>query len=189
MAAGLLLSVAGCNSAPASSSGSGRRGLSGVPDFVNAAYMNASEDMLVGVGAYRIGNDRSKIGPAKTYAETRARADIARQLSIIVRNMVNDYSAGSEIDESTAISFQEEITQTLAKSTLKGSRTVQMDTDGNGYLWVVMEFGKNAAADEVNQAANAARLAVPQAAAYDALRRMDAAISKEAGGGPVPVLE
>jgi hypothetical protein len=189
MTAGLLLSVAGCKSAPASSSGSGRGGLSGVPDFVNAAYMNASEDVLVGIGTYRIGNDMSKMGTGKTYAETRAQADISRQLITIVKNMVNDYSAGSEIDPDAVLSFQESITQTLSKSTLSGVRTIQMDTDGNGLLWVVMEIGKNAATDEVNQAVNAARLAIPGGAAFDALRRMDAALSKEAGGGPVPVFE
>ncbi|MDR1231160.1 MAG: hypothetical protein LBK61_07145 [Spirochaetaceae bacterium] len=50
-----------------------------------------------------------------------------------------------------------------------------------------MEFSKSAAATEVNQAANAAKLAVPAAAAFDALRRMDTAFTKEAAGGPVPV--
>jgi hypothetical protein len=64
-----------------------------------------------------------------------------------------------------------------------------MDTDDNGLLWVVMEYSKSAAQEEVNQAASAAKLKVPQAAAFNALDRMDAAFNKEAGGGPVPVNE
>ncbi|MDR1147173.1 MAG: hypothetical protein LBK66_00930 [Spirochaetaceae bacterium] len=184
-AAALLLSLAGCASAPASS-GSSKK-LNGVPDFVNDAYLNASEDVIVGIGTYKIGNDRSKMGTGKTFAETRARADISRQLSIIVKDMVNDYTATSEIDPSAALSFQETITQTLSKAELKGSRTVKLAMDDTGLLWVVMEFSKSAAENEVNQAAAAAKLAVPQAAAFDALQRMDAAFSKEAGGGPVPV--
>jgi hypothetical protein len=193
-AAGLLataLLLAGCGSAPAVSapSGSMSKGLSGVPAFVNSAYLNASEDVLIGIGTYKIGNDMSKMGTGKTFAETRARADIARQLSSIVKDMVNDYTATSELDPDAALSFQENITQTLAKAELRGSRTVQLERDDNGLLWVVMEFSKSAAQTEVNQAANAAKLAVPKAAAFDALQRMETAFTKEAGGGPEPVIE
>jgi hypothetical protein len=186
-AAVLVLSLAGCASAPAASS-STRDGLSGVPGFVNDAYLNASEDVLIGIGTYKIGNDMSKMGTGKTFAETRARADIARQLSSIVKNMVNDYTATSELDSDAVLSFQENITQTLARAELRGARTVKLETD-NGLLWVIMEFSKSAAATEVNQAANAAKLAVPAAAAFNALQRMETAFTKEAGGGPVPVGE
>jgi hypothetical protein len=101
--------------------------------------------------------------------------------------MVNDYTAMSEIDPDAAVSFQENITQTLSRAELKGAKTVKLDRDNNGLLWAVVEFSKSAAATEVNQAANAAKLAVPAAAAFDALQRMDTAFTKEAGGGPVPV--
>jgi hypothetical protein len=196
VAAGLLLSLAGCGSVPSAGSGSSgasggsgalSKGLSGVPDFVNEAYVKASEDVLIGIGTYKIGNDMSKMGTGKTFAETRARADISRQLATIVRNMVNDYTAASEVDPDAAVSFQETITQTLSKSELKGARTVKMDRDNNGLLWVVMEYSKSAAATEVNLAANTAKLALPADIAFNALDRMDAAFSKEAGGGPVPV--
>jgi hypothetical protein len=100
--------------------------------------------------------------------------------------MVNDYAATSEVDPDAAVSFNESIIQTLAKAELRGARVVKMDRDENGLLWVVMEFSKSAAANEVNQAANAAKLAVPAAIAFDALSRMETAFSKEAGGGPVP---
>jgi hypothetical protein len=81
----------------------------------------------------------SKMGTGKTFAETRARADIARQLDSIVRNMVNDYTATSEVDPDSALSFQENITQTLSRAELKGAKTVKLDRDDNGLLWVVME--------------------------------------------------
>jgi hypothetical protein len=205
VAALVALSVAGCGTAkpvpvvvvggntPAAAppapapSGKMNAGLSGVPKFVNDAYLNASEDVLVGVGTYKIGNDMSKMGTGKTFAETRARADLARQLTSIVRDMVNDYTATSELDPGAAVSFQENITQSLSKAELKGARTVHLDRDDNGVLWVVMEFSKSAATTEVNQAANAAKLAFPAAAAFNALERMDTAFSKEAGGGPIPV--
>lgn len=191
LAVALVLLLAGCGSAPKSGGSSATigKGLSGVPSFVNDAYLNASEDVLIGIGTYRIGNDMSKMGTGKTFAETRARADISRQLQTLVKDMVNDYTATSEIDPDARISFQENITQALSKSDLRGSKVVKMDTDGNGLLWVVMEYSKSAAINDVNQAANAAKLAVPQAAAFNALERMNAAFDKEAGGGPVPVNE
>jgi hypothetical protein len=60
----------------------------GIPSFVNDAYMNASEDVLIGIGTYKVGNDTSKLGAGKTFAETRARADISRQLTTIVKNIL-----------------------------------------------------------------------------------------------------
>jgi hypothetical protein len=192
LTAALALSLAGCGSAPAArgkQSGTFGKGLSGVPSFVNDAYMNASEDVLIGIGTYRIGNDISKMGTGKTFAETRARADISRQLQTIVKDMVNDYTATSEIDPGAAVSFQEDITQTLSKAELRGAKVIKLERDDNGLLWVVMEYSKSAAADDVNQAASAAKLAVPAAAAFNALERMNTAFDKEAGGGPVPVGE
>jgi hypothetical protein len=194
LTAALALSLAGCASAPPSgggspSVGSQGGGLSRVPAFVNEAYLGASEDVLIGIGTYKIGNDMSKMGTAKTFAETRARADISRQLQTIVKNMTEDFIAASEIDPDAALSFQQSITQTLSKSDLKGAKTIKMDTDESGLLWLVMEYSKSAAAADVNQAVNTAKLAVPAAAAFDAVERMDAAFDKEAGGGPVPVGE
>jgi hypothetical protein len=191
------LSLAGCGSTPRSGSTSRPesktssvtvKGLSGVPSFVNEAYINASEDVLIGIGTYKIGNDMSKMGVGKTFAETRARADISRQLDTIVKDMVNDYAATSELDPDAAVSFQENITQNLSKAELRGAKVVRLERDDNGLLWVVMEYDKAAAA-ELDQAASAARLAVPAAAAFNALERMNTAFDKEAGGGPVPVGE
>jgi hypothetical protein len=52
-----------------------------------------------------------------------------------------------------------------------------------------MEYSKNNATEEVDQAVAAAKLKVPQAAAFNALDRMEAAFNKEAGGGPVPEVD
>jgi hypothetical protein len=186
LVAGLALSMIGC----ASSGGGGSSpvaGIKGVPDFVNAAYRNASEDVLIGIGTYKIGNDMSKMSSAMTFAQTRARADIARQLDSIVKNMVTDYVAQSELDSSAALSFQESITTALARADLKGAKVVENQTD-NGLLWVVMEYSKSAAYEEaINPAQAAAKLAIPAAAAFDAQTRMQNAFDKEAGGGPIPV--
>jgi hypothetical protein len=158
-----------------------------VPDFVNKAYQNAPDNVLVGIGTYMIGSDVSKTSHAKTMAETRARADISRQLLVINRQMINDYTVTNELDPGAALSFQEQIDQQLSKAELRGSKTVAMDKDADGLLWVVMQYDKLAAASDYSAAANAAKLAVPAAAAFDALSRMETAFNKESGGGPVPV--
>jgi hypothetical protein len=188
---GLALFLAGCRS-------TGKNGddpapyqytppaLGNVPQFVNDAYRNASEDVLIGVGTYRIGDDMSKMNTGMTFAQTRARADIARQMQTIIRDMVTDYAATSELDPAATLSFQENITQALTRSDLRGARIVTSNTL-NGLLWVVMEYSKSAAAQDYSAAQAAARLAVPAATAFDALTRMDNAFDKAAGGGPIPV--
>ena len=89
LTAAIALSLAGCGSAPQSVGPSASKGLGGgVPSFVNDAYLNASEDVLIGIGTYKVGNDASKIGTGKTFAETRARADLSLQLSTIGKKMV-----------------------------------------------------------------------------------------------------
>ncbi|MDR2701841.1 MAG: hypothetical protein LBB72_05370 [Spirochaetaceae bacterium] len=184
----LAIALTACGSTPASATKAAPKELSGVPAFVNAAYMQASEDMLVGIGAYKIGTDLSWISTGKTFAETRARADISRQLRTIMQNMITDYTAQSELDPKAALSFQENITRALSQADLRGSKTVAMDTQ-DGVLWVVMEYSKSLAANDYSAAQAAARLAVPAAAAFDALKRMDNAFDKLAGGGPIPVTE
>jgi hypothetical protein len=141
--------------------------------------MNASEDVLVGVGAYRVGNNPAKIGSGKTIAETRARADISRQLSTVVKNMVTDYTAQSEADPDAMLSFQEEITRNLSQSKLQGSHVIGMNTDDNGVMWVVMEYSKSQAKQELDSQAQAAKKLLPGAlASADALDRMDKAFDK-----------
>jgi hypothetical protein len=185
---GLAIAVIGCASTGDSASGGApsSRGLGGVPQFVNDAYLNASEDVLVGIGTYKIGSDPAKISTGKPFAETRARADISRQVQTIIKNMILDYTAQSELDPAASLSFQETVTQSLSKADLRGAKVVQSQTDENGLLWIVMEYSKSAALsdDAINQAVAAGKLAVPAAAAFDALSRMENAFDKAAGGGP-----
>jgi hypothetical protein len=183
----LAMALIACASKPAAKAAP--KALKGVPDFVNDAYLEASEDVLIGIGTYKTGGDPAKIGTGKTFAETRARADIARQMESIVKNMVTDYTAQSELDPKAAISFQENITQALAKASLKGARTTKMQTDDNGVLWIVMEYSKSLAAQDFNAAQAAAKLAVPAAVAFNALDRMEKAFGKDEGGGPNPLLD
>jgi len=136
----------------------------GVPDFVSQAYRSASDDVLIGVGAYK-GTDDT----ARRYAQERARVDISRQLKTIVDSMVTDYDARSEQDKKAVLSFQESITRTLSNTTLTGSKIEDFDVVDKTY-WVVVSYSKSLVArDVISQAEAAAKLAVPAAAAFDAL--------------------
>jgi uncharacterized repeat protein (TIGR02543 family) len=161
----------------------------GVPWFVNDAYLNASEDVLIGIGTYKIGADTSRMPAGLTFAQTRARADIARQLQSIMKNMITSYTVTSGLDPKSSLSFQESVARALSRAELRGTRVVTSQTDSNGLLWVVMEYGRPTAAQDYSAAATAAKLTVPAAAAFDALARMENAFDKAAGGGPIPVGE
>jgi len=145
-----------------------------VPQFVKDALKKAPEDALVGIGTARA----ASLSLARTTATTRARAEISRQLNTMMQDMVRDYSAGSEVDPKAAMSFQENITVALSKSTLTGSVPVEEDMDDNGNYWVVVMLSKTNTVNEINQAQAAARLAVPAMASFDAEERMNAAFDR-----------
>jgi len=153
---------------------SGRSVNSGFPKFVKDAVIKCPEDALVGVGSARL----ATLSQSRTVAATRARADLSRQMNTMIQDMVVDYQAGSELDHSAALAFQENFTMALSKSTLVGSVTADEDMDANNNYWMVIYLSKANVVNEINQAQAAAKLAVPAAAAFDANRRMDNAFNK-----------
>jgi len=177
----LVLGFSGC----ASSGKNGDKGSSkverkiggNVPQFVKDAVKKTPEDALIGIGTARA----ASLSLARTTATTRARAEISRQMNTIIQDMIRDYSAGSEIEPKTALSFQENITVALSKSTLIGSTIIEEDTDKDGNYWVVVMLSKANTVNEINQAQAAARLAVPAMASFNAEDRMNKAFDKAYG--------
>jgi hypothetical protein len=153
----------------------------GLPGIVRNARRNAPEDVLIGVGSARMPTQNE----SKIMAETRARAEIARAISSVVENMVRDYQAGSELDHSEALAFQEDITVALASSTLQGAVIVDEDWI-NGTYYVVMHMSKSDAFREINQSSAAAKLDAVSRASLLAEGRMNTAFmqssAKMAGG-------
>jgi len=154
---------------------SNERKVSGnVPQFVKDAMKKAPEDALVGIGTARM----ASLSQSRTMATTRARAEISRQLNTVMSDMITDFTAGSEVDHSAVLSYSENITTALSRSTLTGSVPVEEDMDDNGNYWVVVMLSKTNAVNEINQAQAAAKLAVPAMAAFNAQDRMNAAFDK-----------
>jgi len=167
----------GSQSAPATAAAatSERHVPSSVPPFVRDILRNQPEDALIGIG---MANMRT-MSQSRTIATTRARAEISRQMSTMVQDMIRDYTAGSEVDHSAALSFQENITLALSRAELVGSREVGFDEfpAGSGNWWVVVEMGPNNTVQMINQAQAAARLAVPAMASFNAEDRMNQAFA------------
>jgi hypothetical protein len=178
----VMFAVVGC-ATTATTSGGGTAGMSRVPgsfpQFVKDALMSVPEDVLVGIGVYNTGGQASRLQQGITIAQTRARADISRQLNTMIQDMIRDYTAGSEQDSSAGLSFQENITVALSKSELTGAIPKEID-EVDGKVWAIVWLEKSNAAANINQAQAAARLAVPAMAAFNAEDRMNEAFGRQA---------
>jgi len=162
----LLSAFFACASKPPASSG--------MPMNVANARRDAPADVLVGIGNAKMGTDSQ----SRNIAATRARADISNSLNVIVKNMVRDYTASSEVDPKAALSFEENITVTLSKAELSGAIIWFEEREKSGMWWVVMRLSKENVAKEITQAQAAARLAVPAMSSFDAEQRMNEAFEQ-----------
>ena len=141
----------------------------GIARFMN----NAPDGVLYGIGVANL----ATLSHSRTTAATRARAEIVRQMGVMIDDMVRDYIAGSEVDHSAAVAFQENITVQLARGELIGSTIVAEDRDSEG-VWAVVMLNRTDAIREINQAQALARLAVPAMASFDAEERMNEAFDR-----------
>jgi predicted small lipoprotein YifL len=162
----LVFTFAGCKSKPPTSDG--------MPPEAANARRNAPEDVLVGIGNAKMGT----VAQSRNIAATRARAEISNSMNSMVKNMVRDYTASSEVDPQAALSFQENITVTLSKSDLRGAVIHWEGAEKNGMWWCVMHLSKTSVVNEISQAQAKARLAVPAMASFDAEQRMNEAFEQ-----------
>jgi hypothetical protein len=164
----VCLAFSGCRSKPPTSDG--------MPSEAANARRNAPEDVIVGIGNARMGTAYQ----SRNIAQTRARAEISNAMNSMVKNMVRDYTASSEVDPQAALAFQENITVTLSKSDLRGA-VVQWEGNekkDSAMWWCVMYLSKSSVVSEISQAQAAARLAVPAMASFDAEQRMNEAFEQ-----------
>ena len=162
------------STSPASTSQSGRRVNSSIPQSIRDAMTNVPEDALVGIGTAKM----ASLSQSRTISQTRARAELSRQMDTVVRDMVRDYTAGSEVDHSAVLSFQENITVALSQARLVGATIIEEDEDAKGNYWTAVMLSKTNAVNEINQAVSAAKLRVPAMASFNAQERMDQAFDK-----------
>ena len=172
----VIFTFFGCASKPkgVTPQGNERKVPTSFPDFIKKAISKAPDDVLIGIGTARL----ASLSQSRTVSATRARAEISRQMSTMIQDMVRDYQASSEIDIDSAVSFQENITVALSQSNLVGSAVVEEDRDSEGNVWTVVMMGKTDVAKEISQAQSLAKLRVPAMASFDAEERMNAAFDR-----------
>jgi hypothetical protein len=172
--AAVLIAVLFAACASTSSEPAERRVSSNVPSFVRDAVINTPDNALIGIGSARMATQNASY----TLALTRARVEISRQMNTMVQDMVRDYTAGSEVDPSAVVSFQEIISVALSASQLTGSRPINFDYTDDGTCWVVVALDKDSVVREINQAQAAAKLRVPAMMSFDAESRMNDAFDR-----------
>ncbi|MCL2557097.1 MAG: hypothetical protein FWE09_01315 [Treponema sp.] len=152
-----------------------------VSRFIRETRQRSPENALLGIGT----SVHSNRAMARNIAEARARAEIVRQLDVVVRNMVTDYMAGSEAEQRALLSFQESITQTLASSQLRGA-VIQDELMINGEQITIVILSTDNIANEIMTASqSAAALAPHMANAQWALDRMNQALTDQNSQPPV----
>lgn len=156
------------------------------PEFVRVARRNAPEDVIVGIGQARMATPAQ----SELFAEVRARAAVARTLETMSQQMITDYQAsGGDVDPRTAMAFAETINVQLSQAQLRGARVHEDGPGADGTWWAVVWMNKADVAREIDQAAAAARLAVPAMAAFSAQDRMEAAFNRTVQQEPITVFE
>jgi len=171
--------------------------LSAMPRNVLANMIAAQDSgLVVGAGL----SDARHIPTARSIATMEARADIARELQVVVSTWQELETAAVQVIgqtgrcEWTEVLFGA-ITETVARATFPGSRVIYEYREANGLYWVVMTISRDVAESAVSSAAVNAETAAAASpdvqqpshiergrmAADDALERMRAAFDLHFG--------
>jgi hypothetical protein len=146
--------------------------------FENQVRHDAPKGVIVGLGQASTKGLTPSL--ARQSAESRARADIARQMSALVKSRFIDLEAGIEGASFKGDAYQAGIVETLSKAQLNGTNVLSVDTDSAGLNYFVaigydVAEAKKLAADAINKS----ELAKNKNAADTAIADMNAAFDKE----------
>jgi len=129
-----------------------------VPEPVREAVMATPRDALVGIGTANLGTE----GLSRTVAQTKARAELLRQLEFVVMYIVADYMTTAGANPQGALLFQEGVMIELSGARLHGASIVYEDfTDGD--FWMVVVLPRNSAMLEVLTATESTASLIPDA--------------------------
>ena len=146
-----------------------------VPDFV--ANPVTSSTHLFGVGSARFSNNSSESMRA---ADARARTDLASKLGTEVQAMIIDYTriAGTEINQTTALTFYENISRQLTNATLRGVEVVQRDRSKDGTYWTLVRISKEDAAQVAAEIIESEASRYAEFKAMEALKMMEQQLNR-----------
>jgi hypothetical protein len=142
------------------------------------------DGMIWGIGSAKQSSDEF----SRTTAEVRARTSVARQLSAKVDAMFNDYmrDAGT-VDNQTALSLQENVSRQVTSLQLNGVRPIKRWKAPNGTWWYMVEYNAADAKTVLAPVFTSEEANYAEFKAEEALRMMDAQLSKNEK--PIPVSE
>ncbi|GMO58759.1 MAG: hypothetical protein Ta2G_18760 [Termitinemataceae bacterium] len=146
--------------------------------FENSARKSAPKGIIVGVGQATTEGLTPNL--ARQAAESRARADVARQMNALVKARFVDLENGVEGAAYKGESFQNSITETLTKATLAGVKVREVKTDSSGEnFFISIAYDANEAKKLTADAINKSELARNKKAADTAIADMNAAFDRE----------
>jgi len=108
-----------------------------VAESIRHVITNTPEDAIWGAGVASAGEEMLQTtSMLRMVARTRAMAHASRQLNMIINRMITDYVSASEYGYGL-LSFEEEITQSISESMLRGAFVVE-EGFADGYYWVIV---------------------------------------------------
>lgn len=151
-----------------------------IPDFI--ANPPVSDNYIFGVGNARFANNNSN--EAMRRAEHLATVNLASKIDTAIEAMVIDYTriAGTEINQTTALSFYESVSRQLTDVHLIGVEVVKRERTKDGTWWVLVQMSKENAAQSgyraVNEVLESEASRYAEFKAMEALKMLDAQLGR-----------
>jgi hypothetical protein len=134
--AAMLMFMIGCSSSP-DSNGDSQQASIDAPQFFLAPP--SSDDAIYGVGVAKVGD----IDKSRTMALSRARDDVARQIDILIKNAITDYSQDAGHDSTQTIKFIEIVSRQIVNTKLSGVKPKEMYPAKDGTIYALVEYKVN----------------------------------------------
>jgi len=175
LVAAVAIVATSCGSSPAQATNDP------VSQFIREARRSAPEGAILGIGTSNLPN----MAIARSTAEARARAEIARQVEVVVTNMIEVVTIASEAERDALLSYQSDTTRTLANQTQQGA-TIFDENVINGNQITIVILTVDALRNGIMGANESMSKLSPHAgAAFFSLDRMDAELAKQNALPPV----
>lgn len=134
----LMVFAAGCGSKPAPAPepepAPQPQVMADVPQFF--LMPPTAEDAFYGVGVAKM----SSLDMSRTMSISRARDDIARQVSLQVKNAITDYAQEAGADSTQSIKFVETVSRQIAETKLQGAKPKEMYAAKDGTIYALVEY-------------------------------------------------
>ena len=113
-------------------------------------------------------------------ADARARTDIAMKLDVEVQAMIIDYSrtAGTEINQTAALTFYESISRQIAQANLSGVEVVRREQTADGSYWTLARINKAEAARATAEIIDSEASRYAEFKALEALKMMEQQLNR-----------